>query len=190
MNDYARAYRHKIKDVEGLLEAIGPRPRDRKVIMCHGAFDLVHPGHLRHLMFAKEKADLLVASITSDAHISKANARPFVPQALRAVNLAALDMVDYVLIDPNPTPIENITRLQPDYFAKGYEYSADGLPEKTREEMATVEAYGGEMVFTPGDIIMDCCTTNQRTRWHVLSFTECFKLYVRAESHDIKALYT
>lgn len=153
MNDYARAYRHKIKEVDGLLEVIGTRPRAKKVIMCHGAFDLVHPGHLRHLMFAKEKADILVASLTSDAHISKANARPYVPQALRAVNLAALDMVDYVLVDPNPTPIENITKLQPDYFAKGYEYSAEGLPEKTREEMATVEAYGGEMVFTPGDII-------------------------------------
>jgi len=48
--------------------------------MCHGVFDLVHPGHIRHLLYAKSKADLLVASLTADAHITKANYRPFVPQ--------------------------------------------------------------------------------------------------------------
>ena len=51
---------------------IGPRPREKKVIMCHGTFDLVHPGHLRHLLYAKSKADILVASLTADAHITKA----------------------------------------------------------------------------------------------------------------------
>ena len=93
--------------------------------MCHGVFDLVHPGHIRHLLYAKEKADILVASLTADAHITKAQYRPFVPQDLRALNLAALEMVDFVVIDLNPTPIDNIARIQPDYFAKGYEY-ADG----------------------------------------------------------------
>ena len=62
--------------------------------MCHGVFDLVHPGHIRHLVYAKEKADILVASLTADAHITKAEYRPFVPQDLRALNLAALEMVD------------------------------------------------------------------------------------------------
>ena len=51
--------------------AIGPRPRAKSVIMCHGMFDIVHPGHLRHLMYAKEKADLLVASLTADEHIDE-----------------------------------------------------------------------------------------------------------------------
>ena len=43
--------------------------------------------------------------------------------------------------------------LQPDYFAKGYEYFSNGIPPKTQEELDTLEAYGGEMVFTPGDIV-------------------------------------
>ena len=43
---------------------IGPRPREKKVIMCHGMFDIVHPGHMRHLLYAKSKADLLIASLT------------------------------------------------------------------------------------------------------------------------------
>jgi rfaE bifunctional protein kinase chain/domain len=146
-------YTHKIKTLEELRLAIGPRPRQQTVIMCHGAFDIVHPGHLRHLMYAKEKADILVASITADEHIIKANHRPYVPQELRAANLAALEIVDYVIVDPNPTPIQNMTFLQPDYYAKGYEYFANGIPPRTREEMDSLSAYGGEMVFTPGDVV-------------------------------------
>ena len=106
--------------------------------MCHGTFDIVHPGHLRHLMYAKEKADLLIASVTADEHIMKANHRPYVPQELRAANLAALEMVDFVIVDPNPTPIEQMRVLQPDFFAKGYEYFANGVPPKTQEELDTL----------------------------------------------------
>jgi rfaE bifunctional protein nucleotidyltransferase chain/domain len=146
-------YKRKIKTREELREIIGRRPRAKKVIMCHGTFDLVHPGHIRHLIYAKSKADILVTSLTTDQHIAKANFRPFVPEALRAMNLAALEIVDYVVIDENPTPIENIAFIQPDYFAKGYEYNKDGVHPKTREEMDTLEAYGGEVIFTPGDIV-------------------------------------
>jgi rfaE bifunctional protein kinase chain/domain len=148
-----RDYREKIKTLDELARAIGPRPRQNKVIMCHGTFDIVHPGHLRHLAYAKEKADLLIASVTADEHIMKANFRPYVPQELRAANLAALEFVDFVIVDPNPTPIEHMRVLQPDYFAKGYEYFANGVPPRTREEMDTLATYGGEMVFTPGDVV-------------------------------------
>jgi rfaE bifunctional protein kinase chain/domain/rfaE bifunctional protein nucleotidyltransferase chain/domain len=147
-------FRRKIKTREELREAIGPRPRAKKVILCHGTFDLVHPGHIRHLMYARSKADVLVASLTSDAHINKASFRPFVPQDLRAMNLAALECVDYVIIDDNATPIENLKFIQPDYFAKGYEYSAEGMHPKTREEMAAIEGYGGQILFTPGDLVL------------------------------------
>ena len=146
-------FQHKIKTREELKAIIGPFPRKQRVIMCHGTFDLVHPGHIRHLVFAKSKADILVTSLTSDQHIAKANYRPFVPQLLRAMNLAALEMVDYVIIDENATPIENLKYLQPDYFAKGYEYTKGGLHPKTREEVEALESYGGEILFTPGDIV-------------------------------------
>ncbi|MGE4166302.1 MAG: adenylyltransferase/cytidyltransferase family protein, partial [Xanthobacteraceae bacterium] len=144
---------HKIKTAEQLAAAIGPRPRDKKVIMCHGTFDIVHPGHVRHLLYAKSKGDILIASLTADAHIAKANFRPFVPQELRAFNLAALEVVDHVVIDLNPTPIENLKIIKPDYFAKGYEYTKGGLPPRTMEEKTAVESYGGEIIFTPGDIV-------------------------------------
>src|SRR5262244_3247074 len=146
-------YRRKVMTVEELRGVIGLRPRRQTVVMCHGVFDLVHPGHIRHLVYAKEKADILVASLTADAHITKAHYRPFVPQDLRALNLAALEMVDYVIIDPNPTPITHIARLQPDYFAKGYEYGNGGVNPKTQQELEVIQSYGGELLFTPGDIV-------------------------------------
>jgi len=146
-------YKEKIRTVEELAEIIGQPPRKRKVIMCHGTFDVVHPGHVRHLIYAKQQADILVASLTTDDYIEKAHFRPFVPEALRAMNLAALHAVDYVLIDRNRTPLENLQILKPDYFAKGYEYTEGGLHPKTAEEKAVLDAYGGEIIFTPGDVV-------------------------------------
>lgn len=146
-------YSHKIKSPQQLRDMLGAPPRAERVIMCHGVFDVVHPGHVRHLLHAKSKAPVLIASITADRHIAKGQHRPHVPQDLRAVNLAAFEMIDYVVIDENPTPLENLRIIQPDFFAKGYEYTANGTPPKTAEEMAVVHSYGGEIIFTPGDIV-------------------------------------
>jgi len=146
-------YSRKIKTRDELVKILGPRPREKSVIMCHGTFDIVHPGHIRHLMYCSEKADVLLVSITSDKHINKANFRPYIPEQLRAMNLAALEVVDYVVVDSNPTSLENLGILQPDYFAKGYDYSKDGIHPKTKEESDVIESYGGELIFTPGDIV-------------------------------------
>ena len=148
-------FRRKIKTLEEIEKIIGPRPRDKsrdkRVVLCHGSFDIVHPGHLRHLMYTKERADILIASVICDAHIHKSNLRPFVPQDVRAVNLAALEFVDYVVIAQSDVPLDIIRRLQPDYFAKGFDYFEAGIPAKAKDEVAAVEAYGGELLFTPGD---------------------------------------
>ena len=145
-------YRHKIITKQELVANLGAFPRAKKAIMCHGVFDVVHPGHIRHLAYAKSKADILVASLTCDKFITKGTYRPHVPERLRALSLAAFDMVDYVIIDDQPTPMESIASIQPDYFAKGFEYS-DNMPKTTMDEMAAVEAYGGQMIFTPGDVV-------------------------------------
>ncbi len=153
LSTLSQEFGRKIKTVEELSRIVGPRPRDRTIVMCHGVFDLVHPGHIRHLLYAKSKADLLVVSITSDAHVTKTPHRPFVPQSLRALNLAALEMVDYVIIDDQSTPLRNLTQLQPDFYAKGYEYANGGLNPRTQEEIEVLQSYGGEILFTPGDIV-------------------------------------
>lgn len=153
MDDLWSQYGHKIKTAAEIKKIIGDRPRDKVVIMCHGVFDVVHPGHVRHFMYAKSKGDILIASTTADFHNNKGTYRPHIPEKLRAVNIAAFEAVDYVLIDENAKPLENIAYLQPDYFAKGYEYVANGMPPKTAEEAVVVESYGGEILFTPGDYV-------------------------------------
>jgi rfaE bifunctional protein kinase chain/domain len=70
------------------------------------------------------------------------------------MNLAALEMVDYVVVDENATPLANIRAIKPDFFAKGYEYNATGeLSQRTQEELEAVQAYSGELLFTPGDVV-------------------------------------
>jgi len=146
-------FKRKIKTVDQLLEVLGPFPRTEKVIMCHGTFDVVHPGHIRHLLYAKSKGDILVVSITGDIHVTKDNYRPYVPQDLRQLNLATFEFVDYVITDFDATPLNNLRILKPDFFAKGYEYMDGGIHPKTQEEINILESYGGEVIFTPGDIV-------------------------------------
>lgn len=149
----------KIKTPEELSDILGSLPREKTAIMCHGVFDIVHPGHLRHLIYAKTKADILITSLTADIHIRKGKMRPHVPEDLRAANLAAYEMVDYVVIDTNATPIENLQIIKPDHFIKGYEYNSKGqIAQKTEEEARVIEAYGGSLIFSPGDIVYSSST--------------------------------
>ena len=149
-------YSKKIKTPDELMKIVGQHPRKKKVILCHGVFDIVHPGHIRHLMYAKSKAHILVAGVTSDEFVIKANYRPYVPESLRAMNLAVLQFVDYVVIDNHLTPMELIKTLQPDYYAKGYEYHADSIPG-----VVEVENYGGEVIYTPGDVVYSSSAIQQ-----------------------------
>ena len=151
--DFFKKYQYKQKTVAELQQIIGPLPRENKVILCHGVFDVVHPGHIRHLAYAKTKADILVVSVTSDQYIEKGIYRPHIPEGLRALNLAAFEMVDYVLIDEEATPLKNLSLIQPDYFAKGFEYTSNSLPPATQREADVVTSYGGRMIFTPGDVV-------------------------------------
>jgi len=113
-----KIYSHKLVTIDELFTAVGSFPRAKKVIICHGVFDVVHPGHIRHFAYAKSKADILVVSLTCDKHITKGIYRPHVPENIRALSLAAFDMVDYVIIDREPTPLTNISHFKPDFFAK------------------------------------------------------------------------
>ena len=180
-------YKNKIKTADEIIKIIGDRPRSKKVIMCHGNFDIVHPGHIRHLMFASSRANILIASLTCDMHITKGDNRPYVPEELRAINLSVLDMVDYVIIDSNEKPIENIMIIKPDYYAKGSDYISDGIHPRTLEEKHLVESYGGEIIFTPGDIVFSSTSIiNQKPP--KLQY-EKLRLLLEVENIEFKALY-
>ena len=124
--------------------------------MCHGTFDVVHPGHVRHLLYAKSKArhpDRQPHRATRTS--ARRNFRPFVPQDLRAMNLAALEMVDYVVIDRDADAArEHRASSSPTTSPRATSTPTDGLhPQDRRRRSDVLEAYGGEMIFTPGDIV-------------------------------------
>jgi len=141
---------HKIVTVDG-LSAVREQSPGRRIVLCHGAFDLVHMGHLIHFEEARALGDLLVVTITADRHITKKRSVSF-SQDYRARQLAALEIVDYVAIVDEPSAITPIERLRPDVYVKGPEY-ANLLLDKTANivrEKALVEAHGGSLHFTNG----------------------------------------
>ena len=152
-DNFYTKYKHKIISLNNLLKKLKINKR-KSVVMCHGVFDVVHPGHVRHLVYAKSKGDILLVSITSDKFIKKGVYRPHVPENIRALNIAAFEMVDYVLIDNHETPIENIKSIRPNFFAKGFEYTSKGDQKiETIREIDTLKSVGGKMIFTPGDVV-------------------------------------
>lgn len=128
------------------------RAQGRRVVQCHGCFDLVHPGHVRHLRFAKELGDILLVTLTGDASISKGAGRPLIPEELRADNLAALDFVDWVFVEHRPTAAELLEDVRPDIYVKGREYEFNSDP-RFQAERDTVERHGGRVVFSSGDVV-------------------------------------
>lgn len=128
------------------------RADGRRVVHCHGCFDIVHPGHVRHLKHARQLGEILLVTLTADEFIDKGVARPLFEQSLRAENLAALECVDWVMINQSPTATELLEAIEPDVYVKGAEYEHNDDPRFTAERDA-VECNGGRVVFTSGDMV-------------------------------------
>ncbi|MEO5367553.1 MAG: PfkB family carbohydrate kinase [Magnetococcus sp. WYHC-3] len=137
------------------LDALGTRIRDlktqgKRVAHCHGTFDLLHPGHLRHLERARREGDLLVVTLTADAYVNKGPGRPVFNENLRAESLAALAAVDWVGIVFDATALPAIEAIRPDAYIKGQDYknASDDVTGNIARERAAVEKHGGSLVFT------------------------------------------
>lgn len=129
--------------------------REQKTIaLCHGVFDLVHPGHIIHLEQAREMADILVVSITAAQFVRKGPDRPYFNDEMRMKVLAALECVDYVLLSEGYTVDDIIEAVRPDLYVKGEEYAKaeEDITGKITEEKALVEKYGGKLAFTSGQV--------------------------------------
>ena len=128
------------------------RRAGRTVVHCHGCFDIVHPGHIHHLQFARSLGDLLVVSVSADTQVNKGVNRPLVPDDLRAASVAALECVDAVYVNPDPTAAGLLDRLRPDVYVKGREYERSSDP-RFHAERDTVARHGGRVVFSGTDVV-------------------------------------
>lgn len=150
------------------------RSQGQRIAMCHGVFDLLHPGHLRHLASAKALADVLVVSVTADRFVNKGPGRPAFNEALRAEALASLVAVDYVLITPDATALPAIAAIRPDFYVKGGDY-ADESSDATgniRRERELVESFGGRLVHTDEIVFSSSQLINRYLPQHTEAATE------------------
>jgi rfaE bifunctional protein nucleotidyltransferase chain/domain len=140
----------KIVDIEDLAKEVRTlRSSGRKVVHCHGCFDLMHPGHIKYFQAAKRMGDVLVVTVTPDAYVDKGPGRPVFGQELRAESIAALECVDFVALNQWPTAEETLRLLKPDIYVKGQEF--ERLEDKTgkiQKEFKVVEEIGAEIRFT------------------------------------------
>jgi D-beta-D-heptose 7-phosphate kinase/D-beta-D-heptose 1-phosphate adenosyltransferase len=119
------------------------RRAGQRLVFTNGVFDLLHPGHVRYLKAARSEGDALMVGVNSDRSVraNKGPSRPIVPEQERAELVAALAVVDAVVIFDDPTPAGIIRLVQPDVLVKGADWPADQIVGRD-----TVEARGGKVV--------------------------------------------
>ncbi|MCU7495321.1 MAG: adenylyltransferase/cytidyltransferase family protein [Ignavibacteria bacterium] len=140
----------KILSIQELAQVLKELKKTKKIVHCHGVFDLLHIGHIKHFEKAKKYGDILVVSITPDRYVNKGPSRPAFNEKLRSEAIAALEAVDYVCINEWPTGVEIIGLLRPDFYVKGADYirKENDLTGKITEEEEAVNSVGGKLVFT------------------------------------------
>src|SRR5688500_10332654 len=111
--------------LDEVVEALKPlRAAGKTVVMTNGVFDLPHPGHVRSLRAAKALGDVLIVAVNSDDSVARVKGpdRPVIPATERAKILASMEVVDFVVIFDEDTPLETVKRIEPDIIAKGADY--------------------------------------------------------------------
>lgn len=126
----------------------------KTIALCHGVFDLVHPGHIIHFEQAKQMADILVVSITASEYVRKGPGRPYFNDDMRMKVLAAMECVDYVMLSEGYTVDDIVESVEPDIYVKGEEYAKENedITGKISEERELVERHGGKIKFTSGQV--------------------------------------
>jgi rfaE bifunctional protein kinase chain/domain/rfaE bifunctional protein nucleotidyltransferase chain/domain len=144
---------NKIKQLDQLTDILNNlSSTTKKVVHCHGVFDLIHIGHIKHFQEAKSMGDILVVTLTPDRFVNKGPNRPAFNEKLRAEAVAALESVDFVVINEWPTAIEVIKCLKPNLYIKGPDYKdyKEDVTGNIKKEEDAVESVGGKIAFTSG----------------------------------------
>lgn len=136
-------------DIKAKLEK-----ENKKIILCHGVFDLVHPGHIIHFEEAKRLGDILVVSITAAEYVRKGPGRPYFDDEMRLKFLSAIECIDYVMLSEGYTVDDIIEAVEPDLYVKGAEYAKaeDDITGKIQEETDLVRKHGGDIAYTTGRV--------------------------------------
>jgi rfaE bifunctional protein kinase chain/domain/rfaE bifunctional protein nucleotidyltransferase chain/domain len=139
---------YNFEQSESLIKKL--KKQKKKIVLCHGVFDLVHIGHIKHFTVAKSLGEVLIVSITKDEFINKGPGRPVFNHNIRAEYLSGLSIIDYVIINDSPTSVSLIKRVKPNIYCKGFDYK-DEKKDSTKQiinEKNAVKLAGGSIHFT------------------------------------------
>ena len=145
------------------LSKLRENHKNKKIILCHGVFDVLHHGHILHLKSAKKFGDILVVSLTSDNFVNKGPNRPFNNEISRMKFLSELEIVDYVYINKSKKATSVIKSLKPHFYIKGPDYK-DKKKDRTKgilEEEKAIKSIKGEIKFTNDDVQSSTKLINQ-----------------------------
>ncbi len=125
------------------------KSQGKTIGLCHGGFDLLHPGHVKHFESAKKLCDILLVSVTSDKFVKsrKGSGRPIYPDKLRAYMIANIQHVNYVIISNFERGTEVINLLKPSFYIKGPDYIKKTSPGIIAERKV-IERVGGIIKYT------------------------------------------
>jgi len=143
--------KQKIFSLEKLSKLIKKQKiKERKIVLCHGVFDLLHIGHIKHFKEAKNHGDILVVTLTPDIYVNKGPTRPFFNEKLRIEAIASLDVVDYVSLNSTPTAENVIKKIKPNIYCKGPDYKKheDDISGKIKKEINILKKAGGKIIYT------------------------------------------
>ena len=115
--------KNKIFSLSELKRIITNKPKSKKIGLCHGVFDLLHLGHIKHFEESKKNCDILIVSVTTDRFVAKGPGRPAFNEQQRMEALASLEFVDYVVLSTQPSSVEIINTIKPNIYFKGPDYS-------------------------------------------------------------------
>ncbi len=130
------------------------KKQNKKVVLCHGVFDLVHPGHIIHFEEAKNMGDILVVSVTAEKYVRKGPGRPYFDDEMRLKFLSAIECIDYVMLSEGYTVDDIVEVVKPDLYVKGEEYEKveEDITGKIGAEIELVKSYGGDVAYTTGRV--------------------------------------
>ena len=143
--------KNKIFNLKKLSNIISNKKKSgKKVVHCHGVFDLLHIGHINHFKSCKTNGDILIVTLTADNFVKKGPNRPFFNEGIRSQAIASLQIVDYVGINYSSTSINAIKELRPDFYCKGQDYlkAKNDLTGNISKEKQAVQKIGGKFFVT------------------------------------------
>lgn len=140
------------QNAKKIIKKILELKKKKKIVLCHGVFDLIHPGHLDHFIEAKKLGDILVVTITTDKFIKKSIHNPFFNEIIRLNSLKQIKIIDFCFLVNEPTCVSVIQEIKPDYYCKGVEYKILKDDKKLKNEIKFLKKFNGKIRFVGGNV--------------------------------------